>query len=243
MSITSTVNSVSSVFMVGKAVWNVFKVVTRSAAYAPISKDEAYRPGTWGRYGDESQMLYLAPNITEKKKKTESEGSSEEEVTIGYFFDAFLRENHTGTVKVTDHPVQGGMNISDHAYNLPDTLTIEVFASDSMDSLKTNQFKTLSTKSKSVYETLRGLKERRVLLGVRTRLRRYENMIIENMTVSDDYKTSNALRCTISFKQIIMASVAEKYVLVQKSQVVNNNNKGSQQPEAPKASDLNRMTR
>lgn len=246
MSTESTVNSLSTIFMVGKAVWNAYKIVSRPAAFSPLSKDEAYRPTRWSRYGDEAQMLFIAPNISEKQKKKtvtqtdpfqsygETPLTTEEEITVGYFFDAFLKESHTGSVRVTDHPVQGGMNISDHAYNLPDSLTIEVFASDSMDSVKTNQFKTYGTKSVSVYETLRDLKERRVLVSVRTRLRYYENMIIENMTVTDDYKTAYSLKCTVSFRQIMIASVAKKYVALEKSQVRDQTNSGNQQSGASK---------
>ncbi len=233
MSISSTVNSLSTVFMVGKAAWNVYNMMNAPSIVAPGIVEDAYRPSSWGKYGtDESQMLYLAPNISEKKKKVSPAGESaksQSEIEVGYFFDAFVRESHAGSVKITDHPVQGGWNISDHAYNLPDSLTIEVFSSDSMDTIKTNQFKDYSTKSVSVYEILRSLKERRVLVSVRTRLRRYENMIIEKMSSTDDYKTANSFRCVVSLRQIMVAVVSKEYVAVEKKNVKDTNGKGQQQ--------------
>lgn len=231
MSITSTVNSLSSVYMVGKTAWNVYQILNRPSVNAPGSATDAYRPNEWADYGsEEEQMIYLAPNISEVKIEADA-GLNAVEVTVGYFFDAFLRESHSGSVKITEHPVQGGANISDHAYNLPDTLTIEILVSDTMDSIVAGQFTGEATKSVSAYEVLRSLKERRVLCSVRTRLRYYTNMLIESMTVNDDYKTSHSLRCSVSFKQIIMAVVATEYVKLEKKQAVQTTNEGNKSAE------------
>ena len=222
MSITSTVNSLSSLYMVGKAAWNVYQILNRPSIKAPGSATDAYRPADWGNYGsDEDQMIYLAPNISEVQ--TGDFGK----VTVGYYFDAFTKENHVGSVRVTEHPVQGGSNISDHAYNLPDKLTLEVLVSDSVQPIVAGQFTNKNTKSISAYEILRGLKERRALVSVRTRLHYYTNMIIENMSVSDDYKSANSLRCTVSLRQVMMAVVPVEYVTLTKRQAVVETNKGT----------------
>ena len=222
MSITSSVNSLSSLYMVGKAAWNVYQILNRPSIKAPGSATDAYRPADWGNYGsDEDQMIYLAPNISEVQ--TGDFG----EVTVGYYFDAFTKENHVGSVRVTEHPVQGGSNISDHAYNLPDKLTIEVLVSDSVQPIVAGQFASSKTKSISAYEVIRKLKEKRVLVSVRTRLHYYTNMIIENMSVSDDYKSANSLRCTVSLRQVMMAVVPVEYVTLTKRQAVVETNKGT----------------
>ena len=226
MSITSTVNSLSSLYMVGKAAWNVYQILKRpSIDDAPGS--DAYRPADWGNYGsDEDQMIYLAPNISEVEERTGEIGETYE-VTVGYYFDAFTKENHVGSVRVTEHPVQGGSNISDHAYNLPDKLTIEVLVSDSVQPIVAGQFASGKTKSISAYEVLRKLKEKRVLVSVRTRLHYYTNMIIEGMNVSDDYKSANSLKCTVSLRQVMMAVVPVEYVTLTKRQAVVETNKGT----------------
>ena len=227
MSITSTVNSLSSLYMVGKAAWNVYQILNKPTIKAPGSATDAYRPADWGNYGsDEDQMIYLAPNISEVEERTGEIGETYE-VTVGYYFDAFTKENHVGSVRVTEHPVQGGSNISDHAYNLPDKLTIEVLVSDSVQPIVSGQFASGKTKSISAYEVLRKLKEKRVLVSVRTRLHYYTNMIIENMSVSDDYKSANSLRCTVSLRQVMMAVVPVEYVTLTKRQAVVETNKGT----------------
>lgn len=230
MSITSTVNSLSSLYMVGKAAWNVYQILKRPSIEAPGSTTDAYRPADWGKYGsNEDQMIYLAPNISEVTEVKTGTGSSQktEELTVGYYFDAFTKENHVGSVRVTEHPVQGGSNISDHAYNLPDKLTLEVLVSDSVESIVSGQFTGSKSKSVTAYEILRSLKERRVLVSVRTRLHYYTNMIIENMSVSDDYKSANSLRCTVSLRQVMMAVVPVEYVTLTKRQAVVETNKGT----------------
>ncbi len=227
MSITSTVNSLSSLYMVGKAAWNVYQILNRPSIKAPGSATDAYRPADWGNYGsDEDQMIYLAPNISEVEERTGEIGETYE-VTVGYYFDAFTNENHVGSVRVTEHPVQGGSNISDHAYNLPDKLTIEVLVSDSVQPIVAGQFASGKTKSISAYEVLRKLKEKRVLVSVRTRLHYYTNMIIEGMNVSDDYKSANSLKCTVSLRQVMMAVVPVEYVTLTKRQAVVETNKGT----------------
>lgn len=238
MSITSVVNSLSSVYMVGKALWNVYQIMNRPSINAPGSATDAYRPADWGKYGsDEDQMIYLAPNISEVTEVKTGTGSSQktEELTVGYYFDAFTKENHVGSVRVTEHPVQGGSNISDHAYNLPDKLTLEVLVSDSVESIVSGQFTGSKSKSVTAYEILRSLKERRVLVSVRTRLYYYTNMIIENLSVSDDYKSANSLRCTVSLRQVMMAVVPVEYVTLKKKQAVQETSTGPK--NAVKASD------
>ena len=228
MSITSTVSSLSSLYMVGKATWNVYQILKRPSIDDPGSAKGAYRPADWGNYGsDEDQMIYLAPNISEAEKKIGESGETYE-VPVGYYFDAFTKENHVGSVRVTEHPVQGGSNISDHAYNLPDKLTIEVLVSDSVQPIVAGQFASSKTKSISAYEVIRKLKEKRVLVSVRTRLHYYTNMIIENMSVSDDYKSANSLRCTVSLRQVMMAVVPVEYVTLTKRQAVVETKKGPQ---------------
>jgi hypothetical protein len=140
------------------------------------------------------QILYLKTNIG------------------GYFFDAFLRVEHSSSLKITSHPVQSGANISDHAYMEPVTLVMEVGMSDAMDSLIPNQFKGFDTKSVTAYNVLTDLQESRVPFEVHTRLKHYTNMLIENISTADDFKTMNGLRCTVTMKQILLVDVAKTTV-------------------------------
>jgi hypothetical protein len=224
MSVSSVTNSLSTAYMVGRTAWNVYNTLKASATLS--MQDQAYRPSKWPPSTSETdeELMLRASNIS--KQVVEDAGSGQAAERIGYFFDAFLKESHTGSVRITDHPVQGGASISDHAYNLPDKLTIEIFVSDVMDVLVKNQFSEYTTKSVSAYEVLRELKEARQPLEINTRLRIYEDMIIENMFITDDYKSRNSLRCSVSFRQIIMASVSTEIVVLKRKQQAVQENKG-----------------
>lgn len=216
-----SINSLSTVYMMAKAAWNVFNTLTTRPILAAEITTASYRPLDWGSQPDAKDPVFMQTlsNIAEVRKETNLETGKKEDVVYGYFFDAFLRESHTGTVRITDHPVQTGANISDHAYNLPDKLTLEIFVSDNMDCVIADQFSELYTKSLSAYKILRELKEKRQPLSIRTRLHPYENMLIETMTTNDDYKTANSLRCTIMLRQIIMAEVTNQIVVSDKPYV------------------------
>lgn len=235
------INKISSLYMIGKAAWNVYQILRRPSDEI-ITKRTAWRPPQWDAYGtDEEQMIYLAPNISEVQEVKKGTGKTKKAtlVTVGYYFDAFLKEEHTSTVRVTEHPVQGGrlgaggMSISDHAYNLPDTLTLEILVSDSVESIVSGQFTKDATKSVSAYNVLRSLKERRALVSVKTRLHYYTNMIIESLNTSDDYRTANNLRCTVILKQVMLAVVPTEYVTIDRIHAVSEVNLGPQIAQEP----------
>ena len=59
----------------------------------------------------DQEVLYLYPQVTKRSISTFS----------GY---ACLEENSTDELEITEHPVQRGANITDHAYLKPSTVTI-----------------------------------------------------------------------------------------------------------------------
>lgn len=67
-------------------------------------------------------------------------------------------------------------------------------------------------RSVAAWKSLRALQLSRVPVTVKTRLGDYSNMIIEELSVPDDYKTLHALRCTVRLREIIFAEVAETEV-------------------------------
>jgi len=201
-------------------VWGTYKRIQKilTPATDPLSVPQSkgpWRPPQWaGLTSDINQLVYIKTNIG------------------GFFFDAVLREDHTESVKVTDHPVQTGANISDHAYNMPAKLTMEIGMSDAMDSIVTGQFTGWYTKSVSAYQMIKQLKEARLPLRVLTRLNLYENMIIEEINTPDDFKTLNGLRCTVTMKEIFVVEVSKTTVStrVQTTGQTNRNNQQSVEP-------------
>jgi hypothetical protein len=124
----------------------------------------------------------------------------------GYFFDAVLRTDHSSKLKITEHPVEEGAAVTDHAYVEPRSLTLEIGMSDVCTSVVDGQFMQKSSRSVSAYDVLKQLQANRIPLKVITRLDVYENMLIETVTTPDDYKTMYGLRATIGLREIIVVA-------------------------------------
>lgn len=125
----------------------------------------------------------------------------------GYFFDAFIDMHHTHESNITSHPVQSGANITDHIYSEPAELSMTIRMSDSMAGLVAGQFVGSYTRSVSAYNILRELQKQRVPFQVMTRLEMYQNMVIQTLSVPDDYKTQFGLEVKVTMKQILVANV------------------------------------
>jgi hypothetical protein len=124
-----------------------------------------------------------------------------------YFFDAILRVDHFQELRATDHPVQGGASITDHAYLMPARVSLEIGMSDAMDSYQSGQWTGSSSKSINAYQTLLQLQALRIPVTVTTRLNTYSNMIIESIRSGDDARTLHGLKAHVQFRQIIVGTV------------------------------------
>jgi len=125
----------------------------------------------------------------------------------GYFFDAFLRSTHTSRLNITQHPVQVGAALTDHAFLQPAELTMEIGMSDTATSLVPGQFNGGWSRSVQAFKVLKELQALRVPLQVHSRLGLYQNMLIEEITAPDDYTTLYGLRCTVMLREIMVAQV------------------------------------
>ena len=129
-----------------------------------------------------------------------------------FVFDAVKRARHTQQLQITEHPIQTGANISDHAYLLPFRLTLEIGISDAMDSFSPGMWVGSTSKSVSAYQTLLQLQAARVFLVLTTRLATYQNMMIEDISPDEDSTTVASLRATITFKQVFTATVSQQTI-------------------------------
>lgn len=125
--------------------------------------------------------------------------------TFGNFvFDAVFSTDHSANLTVTQHPVQSGASISDHAYMEPDEVSIEIGMTD----VASNATSAGTSRSVNAYTQLRAIMEQREPVTLITRLKTYQNMIITSMSAPDDYKTMHALRVSVYFQQINIVSVS-----------------------------------
>lgn len=165
----------------------------------------------------------------------------------GFFFDAYLRLDHTRKTKITQHPVETGAAITDHAYIEPAELIIEVGMSDACTSFVQGQFNQKYTRSVSAIDTLWKLQEQRIPMDVLTRLKLYKNMLIEVISVPDDWQTLNGLRATVTLREIIVVGVKtvemnSKASSSKSPQKTAATNKGTQQVTKPNQSVLKQTT-
>ena len=132
-----------------------------------------------------------------------------------FYFDAVFKTEHNATMMITEHPVQTGAPIADHAYLEPEEITCEIGMTDvNGDGL-----------SVQMYQQLRELMGRREPFTLVTRLHSYENMLISALSAPDDYTTMFALKAAIVFKQIRVVQVStvqvQQTVAGSKSEAVN----------------------
>lgn len=147
----------------------------------------------------------------------------------GWFFDAFLRSTHTSRLTITEHPVQTGAALTDHAFLQPKELTMEIGMSDVATGLVPGQFTGGWSRSVQAFKVLQELQALRVPLQVHTRLGLYQNMLIEEISAPDDFTTLYGLRCTVTLREIIVAQVRTVKISA-KPAVTNQANRGKLEP-------------
>lgn len=121
----------------------------------------------------------------------------------GLMMDVTIEENHVDELEITEHPVEQGAAVTDHAYVKPASVTIKAGVTDSKDTATTGD-----KPSVAVYEALRKLQGTREPFDLVTGKRVYKNMLIKSLSVPADQSTENCLLFTAELQQIIMANVA-----------------------------------
>lgn len=150
-----------------------------------------------------------------------------------YLFDAYFNINHESTLSITEHPIQTGANVADHAFEQPDILTFEIGMSDVMQDVTSGGFQSFSsdaTRSINAYKTLRQLKSNRIPINAITKLWTYDNMLIENVSAIDSNTTAYGLRATVTLKQILVATVTTVKISA-RPQKTDSTNEGDQKPQ------------
>jgi hypothetical protein len=119
----------------------------------------------------------------------------------GLVMDVTIEENHTDELEITEHPVEQGAAVTDHAYLKPASVTIKAGVSDSGAVSRGDKASVV------MYEALRKLQASREPFDIVTGKRVYHNMLIKSLSVPDDSTTANALIFTAELQQVILVSV------------------------------------
>lgn len=181
---SGAVNTISGIY-------GLANVIAKLTGGTGFNIATGYRPSEWGHSAGVEELVELKTNIG------------------GLFFDAVLSTDSDESLTITSHPIQNGANISDHAFNNPATITMEIAMSDAMASFLPGQYGGPDGKSITAYRMLRDLKELRIPVQVRTRLDTYSNMLIKGIHVHDDVSTLNGLKASIELQEVFIVDVAE----------------------------------
>lgn len=131
--------------------------------------------------------------------------------------DVVIRYTPEVSSTVTSNPTQIGINVNDHVYSNPDTMTITFGMSDVRGSLarltgivkaftSVDALKNPQTPSRSLLSLLYKAKEEHTLLSVDDGLHTYTNMVITNITYDRDKSTYRSLVATATLQQFIFVN-------------------------------------
>lgn len=149
--------------------------------------------------------------VTDKKQPVTLTWEDDENQVIT--FDATISEIHSASAEVTSHPVEKGIDITDHIRRMPDELNITGIVTDT-PLVVTTQDQEASPASTggdrnqraiSAYEFLIQSKDEGRLINVFTKLRDYRNMAMVSINVVRDANESRIIRATIELREILIA--------------------------------------
>jgi hypothetical protein len=186
----------------------------------------AYRPLNWANQPQLYSMTCTLPAPTPSTGSNNNQSATTNPQTQSpttYYFDATLRVEHTQELVCTEHPVQVGPAIVDHAYLRPARVVLEVGMSDAMQSFSSSQYTGGKSKSVSAYQTFKQIQSARVPITLSTRLDTYQNMVLEDVRGTEDSRTFRGFRGSLHFRQIISASVSQTTVSVRPDQTDSTN--------------------
>lgn len=112
--------------------------------------------------------------------------------------DVVMREVGRDELVITDHPVETGAAISDHAFIRPVEIEMVLGWSDSSAGYVGY--------CREVYESLLSLQKKREPFSLSTGKRNYQNMLIGSLGVQTDEKSENILMVTARFREVIIVS-------------------------------------
>ncbi len=111
--------------------------------------------------------------------------------------DVVVEEVHNDELAITQHPVEMGAPVSDHAFKMPATVEMRVGWSDSKHGAPGCV--------KVIYQALLSLQEARQPFAVSTGKRRYTNMLISAIRVTTDERSETALNAVVILTKVIIS--------------------------------------
>lgn len=124
-----------------------------------------------------------------------------------------VSEKHSDTLEITEHPVETGAPVSDHAYKRPSEVVMEVgFAGGGslLDFIDTSSLGlTLGLSPKETYQQILDLQISRIPFDVVTGKRLYSNMLIRAIEVTTDRTSENVLMAVLTLREVIITQTQQ----------------------------------
>lgn len=197
-----------------------------------------FRPSQWSKpLLTSMEVSSSAPGATPGRGQSQS--------TL-YYFDAAFRVEHFQNLRHTEHPIQSGSSIVDHAYLTPARVALEIGMSDSMDRYSQGVYTSDKSKSVAAFNTFLDIQAKRVPVTLNTRLKKYVNMLVEDVRASDDNSTLHGLKATIYFYELIVGTVTSSPTNSDsgssaRPDQTNVNNEGTKQPRQLTDSEIQKL--
>ncbi|WP_097727124.1 phage baseplate protein [Escherichia coli] len=133
--------------------------------------------------------------------------------------DVVVSEKHVDALEITEHPVETGAPVNDHAYKRASEVTMECGFSGGgsiLDFVDVSGIGLgIGLSPKEVYQQLLDLQSSRLPFDVVTGKRTYSNMLIRAIEVTTDRTSENVLSCVLTLREVLLTqtqsvSVADK---------------------------------
>ncbi len=123
----------------------------------------------------------------------------------GIIPNVVLEESHTDELTITNHPVERGASITDHAFKNPSQVTVHYGFGQSGALLSA-----LSGASdpKTVYQQLLDIQASRIPFDLVTGKRSYSNMLIATLSETTDLQSENVLIVTATMREILIVDTS-----------------------------------
>lgn len=135
--------------------------------------------------------------------------------------DVIISEKHQDTLEITEHPVEIGAEIADHAYKRPAELTMEVGFSGGGSLLDfwdtSNVGLSMGLSPEETYQKILDLQSSRQPFDVITGKRQYSNMLIRAIEVTTDKASENVLMAVLTLRELNMTQTETVTVSSQKN--------------------------
>jgi hypothetical protein len=144
---------------------------------------------------DLTQLASFAVDIDQPVQRVIDPGGR---VTGPLYPEVSIDEDGNDQLVITQHPVEQGAVISDHAYKVPSEIRMRLGWS--------NAFGGYSGFVQQIYQQLLNMQTQRIPFSLWTGKRQYDSMLIESIRPHTDHRTEYVLLADVIFKQVILVS-------------------------------------